>query len=88
MYGYGSPEKCNGSRVTEFNLRSGEKSSCCAIEGMQSDVDAQLEQTGEEEIGRELTKELSGTESSLEDSREKNDNSFIWLQKFQRESKK
>ena len=58
------------------------------IEGIQPDVDAQLEQTGEEEIGRELTKELSGTESSLEDSREKNDNSFIWLQKFQRESKK
>jgi hypothetical protein len=41
------------------------------IEGIQPEVEAQLEQTGEEEIGRELRKELSGTESSLEDSREK-----------------
>ena len=48
------------------------------IEGIQPDVDAQLEQTGEEEIGRELTKELSGTESSLEDSREKNDLFFCY----------
>jgi hypothetical protein len=46
---------------------------------MQPDVDAQLEQTGEEEIGRELTKELSRTESSLEDSREKNEIFFVTI---------
>ncbi len=49
------------------------------IERMQPDVDAQLEQTGEEEIGRELTKELSRTESSLEDSREKNEIFFVTI---------
>jgi hypothetical protein len=48
------------------------------IEGIQPDVDAQLEQTGEEEIGRELRKELSRTESSLEDS--KFFFFFFWLQ--------
>jgi hypothetical protein len=49
------------------------------IEGIQPEVEAQLEQTGEEEIGRELRKEFSGTESSLEDSREKK-MIFFWLQ--------